>query len=57
MQSHDTLGELQVMEMNESQVNGATTVKYNYLTQNADHSSEGPGAEHSAGRAIASAAR
>jgi hypothetical protein len=57
MQSHETLGELQVMEMNESQVNGATTVKYNYLTQNADHSSEGPGAEHSAGRAIASAAR
>jgi hypothetical protein len=57
MQSHDTLGELQVMEMNESQVNGATTVKYNYLTQNADRATEGRGAEHIAGRSTASAGR
>ncbi|MEV6488647.1 hypothetical protein AB0M20_08425 [Actinoplanes sp. NPDC051633] len=48
MKSHDTLGEIQVMEMNESQVNGATTVKYNYLTQNADRAPQGQGAQQSA---------
>jgi hypothetical protein len=58
MKSHDNLGELQVMEMGESQVNGSTAVKYNYLTQNADHSTgEGRSAEHAAARASAPAAR
>ncbi len=57
MQNHDALGELQVMEMNESQVNGATTVKYNYLTQNADRATDGRGAEHIAGRSTAPAGR
>jgi hypothetical protein len=57
MNSNDPLGELQVMEMGESQVNGATAVKYNYLTQNADNATgEGRSVEHS-GRATASAAR
>jgi hypothetical protein len=32
MTSNDLLGELQVLEMGESQINGATAVKYNYLT-------------------------
>jgi hypothetical protein len=32
------LGELEVLEMGESQINGATAVKYNYLTKNADDS-------------------
>lgn len=32
MASNDLLGELQVLEMGESQINGATAVKYNYLT-------------------------
>jgi hypothetical protein len=32
------LGELEVLEMGESQINGATAVKYNYLTKNADNS-------------------
>jgi hypothetical protein len=54
MKSYDTLGELQVMEMGESQVNGSTAVKYNYLTQNADNSAgEGRSVEHSAGRTAA----
>jgi hypothetical protein len=38
MENHDALGELQVMEMGESQVNGPTAVRYQYLTQNADNS-------------------
>jgi hypothetical protein len=54
MNNTDSLGELQVMEMDESQVNGSTAVKYNYLSQNADKA-EGR-VEHPAG-ATAPAAR
>jgi hypothetical protein len=54
MKRDDTLGELQVMEMSESQVNGATAVKYMYLTQNAENSTgEGRSVEPSAGRPAA----
>jgi hypothetical protein len=40
MMSNDLLGELQVLEMGESQINGATAVKYNYLTKNVDDSGD-----------------
>jgi hypothetical protein len=45
MKNQDALGDLQVIEMNESQINGATTVKYNYLTQNADSTAQGRNVE------------
>ncbi|MEH1123478.1 hypothetical protein [Micromonospora sp. CPCC 206061] len=58
MKNNDTLGELHVTEMGESQVNGATAVKYNYLTQNADNAiGEVRSAERSAAREAAPGSR
>jgi hypothetical protein len=41
MMSNDLLGELQVLEMGESQINGATTVQYRYFAKNVENPAGG----------------
>lgn len=58
MISNDLLGELQVLEMGESQINGATTVEYRYVAKNVDNSAgEGRNVENSATLTTSPAAR